>query len=94
MTKIVITAQVEEVESWEEGYRKHAPMLRNFLGVTKPIHFSTNKEMNEICLCSEPDDLEKYLQLVQSPEVAEAMKKNGVKGETVRLYILDKVLEG
>jgi hypothetical protein len=93
MTKIVITAEVEDAVKWEEGYRAHAPLLREFLGVTKPIHFTTNKETNEICINAEPDDLEKYLELVQSPEVIEAMEKNGVKRDTAKLYILDKVLQ-
>jgi len=93
MTKIVFTAQVQDAVKWEEGYRAHAPLLREFLGVTKPIHFTTNKETNEICINVEPDDLEKYLELVGSPEVIEAMEKNGVKRETAKLYILDKVLQ-
>jgi hypothetical protein len=67
-------------------------MIREFLGVTKPVHFSTNKETNEICISVVPDDLEKYLELVQSPEIAKAMDKNEVKRETAKLYILDKML--
>ena len=93
MSKIVVTAQVEDAVKWEEGYRAHAPMIRDFLGVSKPVHFTTNEETNEICITVEPDDLEKYLELVQSPEIAEAMEKNGVKRETVKFYILDKVLQ-
>jgi hypothetical protein len=93
MTIIVITAQVKDAVEWEKGYRAHAPLLREFLGVTRPIHFTTNTETNEICICVEPDNLEKYLGLVQSPEVIEAMEKNGVNRETVKLYILDKELK-
>jgi len=93
MTRIVLTAQVEDAAKWEEGYRAHAPMIREFLGVTKPVHFSANVETNEICISVVPDDLEKYLELVQSSEIAEAMDKNGVKRETAKLYILDKVLQ-
>jgi len=93
MTRIVITAKVKDAVKWEEGYRAHAPMLRQFLGVTKPVHFTTDVETNEICLNAEPDNLEKYLELAQSPEIAEAMDKNGVIRETVKFYILDKVLD-
>ena len=35
-----------------------------------------------------------YLELTQSPEKANEMKKNGVKRETAKLYILDKVIDG
>jgi len=62
-------------------------MLREKLGIT---NFNTNFETNEICIQGEPDDLERYLELLQSPELAEAMEKNGVLRETVALYILDK----
>jgi len=92
MTRIVLTAKVKDVVKWEEGYRAHAPLLKEILGISKPIHFTTNAETNEICINGEPDDLEKYLELVQTPELAEAMEKNGVLRDTVKLYILDKVL--
>ena len=92
MTKIVITAEVKDVEKWEEGYRAHAPMLRETMGVTKPVHFTTNIETNEVCINAEPDNLEHYLEMAQSPMIAEAMAKNGVLAETVKFYILDKQL--
>lgn len=90
MTRIVFTAKVKDAVQWEAGYREHGPMLREKLGVTKPIHFTTDVETNEICIQGEPDDLEKYLELIQTPELAEAMEKNGVLRDTVKLYILDK----
>lgn len=93
MTRIVITAKVKDVKKWEEGYRAHAPMLRELMGVTKPVQFSTDPETNEICLSAEPDDLKHYLEMAQSPEIAEAMEKNGVIRDTVNFYILDKELE-
>ena len=93
MTRIVITAKVKNAEKWEEGYRASAPMLREKMGVTKPVQFTTNAETNEICLSAEPDDLEHYLEMAQSPEIAEAMEKNGVNGDTVKFYILDKMLD-
>ena len=92
MTRIVITAKVQDVTKWEEGYRTHAPMLREVLGVSEPVHFTTNDETNEICISTEPDDLPHYLEVAQSPAIAEAMAKNGVIAESVKFYILDKSL--
>ena len=92
MARIVVTAKVKDVEKWEEGYRAHSPMLREILGVSKPVHFHTNSETNEICINAEPDDLEHYLKMLQTPEIAEAMDKNGVLRDTVKFYILDKQL--
>jgi len=34
--------------------------------------------------------LAKYLELMDSPETAEAMAQDGVKRETVKVYVLDK----
>jgi hypothetical protein len=93
MARIVVTAQVKDVTAWEEGYRAHAPMLREKMRVGKPIQFTTNAETNEICISAEPDDLQYYLEMAQSPEIAEAMDKNGVLRETVKFYVLDKKLE-
>ncbi len=93
MARIVVTAKVKDVVKWEEGYRSQAPMLRELMGVTKSVQFTTNAETNEICLSAEPNDLEHYLEMAQSPEIAEAMEKNGVNRDTVKFYILDKVLE-
>lgn len=92
MTRIVITAKVKDIVEWERGYRAHSPMLRDLMKVTKPVQFTTNDESNEICISAEPDDLEHYLVMAQSPEIAEVMEKNGVIRETVKFYILDKKL--
>ena len=93
MSRIVITAKVKDAVKWEAGYREHAPMLKEKLGVTQPIHFTTNTETNEICILGEPDNLEKYLEVIQTPEMVEAMEKNGVLRDTVKLYILDKQIQ-
>ncbi len=92
MSRIVVTAKVKDVDKWEEGYRAHAPMLRELMNVSKLVQFCTNAETNEVCISAEPNDLEHYLKMAQSPQIAEAMEKNGVVKETVQFYILDKVL--
>ena len=93
MARIVVTANVKDVVKWEEGYRTHAPMLRDLMKVTKPVQFTTNADTKEICISAEPDDLEHYLTMAQSPEIAQAMEKNGVIADTVKFYILDKKLD-
>ncbi len=56
------------------------------------ISFTTNPETSEICICGEPDDLDHYLGMLQSPELHEAMKSNGVIEDSVQLFILDKTI--
>ncbi len=43
-------------------------------------------------LCTEVTDLEKFKEVLASPETAEAMATDGVRRETVQVYSLDKDL--
>jgi hypothetical protein len=90
MTKVIITADVEDSAKWEAGFRTHAEMFRE-MSLSKPIQFSAN-EKNEVALLLEPDDLGLYLKGLESQETADAMAYDGVKRETVKIFILDKEL--
>ena len=90
MAKVILTADVEDSAKWEQGFRTHVDLFRS-MSVSKPIQLTTN-ENNEICLCIQPDDLEKYLEVLDSDATAEAMAHDGVKRDTVKVYILDKEL--
>ena len=41
-------------------------------------------------ICFEPDDLDKYLEILDSKETEKAMDFDGVKRETVKITVLDK----
>jgi hypothetical protein len=88
MTKVIITAAVEDSAKWEAGFRTHVDLFRT-MSVSMPIQFTTN-ENNEIALCAEPDNLDQYLKILNSPATAEAMAHDGVKQETVKVFILEK----
>lgn len=88
MTKVIITAQVEDSAKWEAGFRSHVDLFRT-MSLSKPIEFTTH-ENNEVALCGEPDDLDQYLKILNSPATAEAMAFDGVKRETVKVFVLDK----
>lgn len=91
MTKVIITAEVEDSVKWEAGFRSHADLFRK-MSIHRPIDISIN-ENNEVAICSEPDDLDTYMSILNSPETAEAMAFDGVKRETVKVYIMDKALQ-
>lgn len=91
MTKVIITADVEDSAKWEKGFRTHVDLFRK-MSLSKPIEFTTH-DNNQVCLCGEPDDLNKYLEILNSPATAEAMAYDGVKRETVKVFILDKELK-
>ena len=88
MPKVVVIAEVEDLVKWEEGFRTHADLFRSE-AVTKPIHFATI-EGNQVAICVEPDDLDTFMKGMDSPATAEAMASDGVKRETVKVFVLDK----
>ena len=88
MPRVVVTAQVEELVKWEEGFRTHGDLFRSQT-VSGPIGIATNED-NEIAVCFDASDLDKFLQGMDSPETAEAMAVDGVKRETVKVFVLDQ----
>lgn len=90
MPKVVVTAQVEDPVRWEKGFRTHGDLFRSQT-VTKPITFATI-EGNQVAVCMEPDDLNAFMKGMDSPATAEAMAFDGVKRETVKVFVLDKEL--
>jgi hypothetical protein len=41
-------------------------------------------------LYADVDDVDKYMEVLESPATAEAMSSDGVKRETVKVSVLDK----
>ena len=91
MAKVIITAEVEDVVKWEEGFRSHADLFRS-MTLQNSIELTTN-DNNEVCICGEPADLNKYLEILNAPVTAEAMAYDGVKRETVKVFVLDKQMK-
>ena len=91
MTKVIITAEVVDSAKWEAGFRSHVDLFHK-MSIHSPIAISTN-DNNEIAICAEPDDLDTYMSILNSPVTAEAMGHDGVKKDTVKVYVMDKSLE-
>ena len=87
MPRVIITAQVEDSAKWEAAFRTHGDLLRSMTSTV--THITTNED-NQIALYAEPSDLGKYMEVLESPATAEAMAQDGVKRETVKVYVLDK----
>jgi len=87
MAKVVITAKVEDLTKWEEGFRSHGDLFRSQT-VTKPVNISTT-DGNEVALIFEPEDLGTFMKLLDSAG-PEAMANDGVKRETVKIFVMDK----
>ena len=52
MTKVIITANVEDSAKWEAGFRSHADMFRG-MSLSKTIQFSAN-DNNDLPFASNP----------------------------------------
>ncbi len=88
MPKLVVTAQVEDAVKWEAGLRTRGDLFKS-LTVTAPVDFAIN-EGNEVAVYCEPANLETFMTGMDGPTVAEAMAQDGVKRETVKVFVLDK----
>ena len=87
MPRLIVTAQVENTKKWEEGFLSHGDLFRT---MTQTLAYFCATDDNEIAIYEEVDDLEKYFEIIGQPQVAEAMASDGVKPDTVKVYVLDK----
>jgi hypothetical protein len=87
MARVIITAQVEDSAKWEAAFRTHGDLRRS---MTSTVTHLTTNENNEVALYAEPSDLGKYMEVLESPATAEAMAMDGVKKETVKVFVLDR----
>ena len=88
MPKVLAIASVEDAEKWEKGFRTHGDLFTSQT-INKPIHFTLTSD-NEMVICFEPDNLPKFLEILDSPATAEAMEFDGVRRETVKIFVLDQ----
>jgi len=91
LATVIITAQVEDVTKWEAGFRTHGEHFRN-MGVTGPIDIAIN-EGNEVAVCFAPADVARFMSQLDTPENAAAMAHDGVKRETVKVFVMDRTFQ-
>ncbi len=87
MPRVIVTAKVEDAAAWEKGFRTHGDLFREQTATA--MHFTVTNE-NEVAIQFEMANLDKFLELMESPATAEAMEFDGVKRETVKIFVLDK----
>ena len=86
MPRVVVTAEVENLEKWEEGFRTHGDLFRQ-MGVSR-MEFATGAG-NRVAIAGETTDLDAYMKVLASSATAEAMASDGVKRETVQVFVLE-----
>lgn len=90
MTRIVLTAQVEDTAAWEPKFRSHADMFRKF-GVADTYEYSIG-ENSEVAVCVDVSDADAFLEILSSPENVAAMENDGVNRDSVKIFVVDKAL--
>lgn len=88
MKKLIIFAQVSDLGKWETNFRTHGDLFRSY-SVTKPIEYG-GLEDNYVAVCFEPDDMAACLKGIGYAATVEAMTMDGIKMETVRMFVLSK----
>ena len=86
MHRIVVVAEIEDAAKWEEGFRTHGDLFRS--QTVTSCHYSITGD--HVAVYFEAEDLDAYLQGLESPETAEAMAVDGLKQETVKVFVVDK----
>jgi hypothetical protein len=87
MPRVIVTAEVEDAAAWEKGFRTHGDLFREQTATA--INFTVT-DGNEVAIHFAMGDLDKFLELMDSSATAEAMEFDGVKRDTVKIFVLDK----
>jgi hypothetical protein len=90
MATIVITAEVNDGVEWEPNFRTHGDLFREQT-VISPVSYAVSG--NDVSIQFNVEDLDTFLQILDSQATADAMNMDGVKHETVKVYLLDKTLQ-
>ena len=90
MPRVVLTAEVNNLDTWEKGFRTHGELFKQ-MGVST-MEYATIAG-NRVAVCGETADLNAYMTILNSPATANAMAADGVKRETVQVFVLDKTVK-
>lgn len=86
MAMIVVTAKVENVEEWKHAFKTHGELFREQTINRVDIGTADNNHVACIFHVSDPDA---FFEIFNSPETAAAMGNDGVKPDTVTVFVVD-----
>ena len=88
MPKVIAIVEVEDEAKWEQGFRTHGALFRSQT-INTPIQFAVVGK-HKVVTCFEPEDLDTFFEILNSPATAEAMAFDGIKRENVDFHVLDR----
>ena len=90
MTKVMVSAEVENIERWKTGFATHSELFKR-QGVT--VAYYGAGEKNKGVACFETKDLNAFMNILESSDTAKAMSHDGIIDGTVEIFVLDSILE-
>ena len=90
MTKVMVSAEVENIERWKTGFATHSKLFKK-QAVT--VAYYGAGEKNKGVACFETEDLNAFMEILDSSDTAEAMSHDGIIDGTVEIFVLDSILE-
>ena len=91
MPRIVLTAEVENTKDWEQKFRTHRDLFRE-MGHASVYEYGIG-ENNEVVVTVDVGDAAAFLTSLESAENVAAMENDGVKRDTVKVWVVDKALD-
>ena len=86
MTKVMVSAEVENIERWKTGFATHSELFKK-QAVT--VAYYGAGEKNKGVACFETEDLNAFMEILESSDTAEAMSHDGIIDGTVEIFVLD-----
>jgi hypothetical protein len=87
MPLVILTADVRDSAAWERAYRTHGDLF-------KAAGFNafdyTVSDDGHVVMSADVNDVSAYMDFLGSQSTQDAMKNDGVKRETVKVFVLDK----
>jgi len=90
MPRIVLTAEVQDTETWEQAFRTHADLFRE-MGHASVYEYGIG-DNNEVVVTVDVGDADAFLESLASDENVAAMENDGVNRDTVKVWVVDKAL--
>ena len=86
MAKILATVEVENAEEWKHAFRTHGELFRQ--QTISRVDIGTTDD-NHVACVFQVNDPDAFFEIFNSPETAEAMANDGVKPETLKVFVVD-----
>lgn len=84
-TMIVVTAEVENIDRWREGFKTHGDLFQE-QGVT--VAYLGTSGDDKVLAVVKTNDFDAFMRVFNDPVTAEAMANDGITGG-VALYVID-----